>query len=124
MMGRICSACTFVLLALAAPANARWPIYTPERLVADFEADRFYQSPYKSPNTTGHEPARMKASGGREYDLDELDWQAQLLADHGRAAFPAALALIDHEEGYMRYIGRKALNLITGLNLPLPGEPG
>jgi hypothetical protein len=99
-----------LLLVLAAPALARWPIFTPEKLVADFEANRFYPGPVARTGWT------MEASGGRVYHRADLNAQAELLADHGIAAFPSAFALLDHKEGYMRYIGVKALQTITGLN--------
>lgn len=98
-----------LILLLHASALARWPIYTPEKLVADFEVDRFYPGPISQTGWT------MEASGGRVYHRATLNAQAELLADHGISAFPSAFALLDHKEAYMRYIGAKALQSITGL---------
>ena len=95
---------------------------TPEALVADFEAGHFLPGPI---NSTGWS---MEASGGREYRRADLNRQAEELATFGIAAFPSAFALLDHREGYMRYIGVKTLERITDLHptwfyFAAPGEP-
>ena len=112
----------FLLLSVTF-AVAEPPKKAPETLVADFEAGHFLPGPV---NRTGW---TMEAAGGREYHRADLNRQAEELAAHGVAAFSSAFALLDHREGYMRYIGVKTLESITDIHptwfyFAAPGEPG
>ena len=71
----------------------------------------------------------METSTGRFYHRADLNRHAHELASHGIKAFPIAFALLDHREMYMRYIGVKTLESISGLRptwfyFATPGEPG
>jgi hypothetical protein len=104
------------------PVDGAEPAKSPEALVADFEAGRFFPGPINRSGWT------MEISTGGSYHRADLNRQAEELAGHGIKAFPAAFALLDHREMYMRYIGVKTLQSITGLSpdwfyFGTPGQP-